>query len=69
MRRFAAIVGIFFGIIVSAGAQELTWRKDIEPIIKAMCSDCHGASHTSDVVKPTLRIRNWLHGWILIRCS
>jgi len=28
---------------VVAGAQELTWRKDIEPIIKEACSECHGA--------------------------
>ena len=27
----------------SALAQELTWRKDIEPIIKKGCAECHGA--------------------------
>jgi len=25
-------------------AQDLTWRKDIEPIVKAKCATCHGAS-------------------------
>jgi len=25
-------------------AQDLTWRKDIEPIVKAKCAACHGAS-------------------------
>ena len=44
MRGITIILGLFLGVIVSAGAQELTWRKDVEPIIKAMCADCHGAS-------------------------
>jgi len=28
---------------VGASAQELTWRKDIEPIIKQGCAECHDA--------------------------
>lgn len=28
---------------VVASAQELTWRKDVEPIIKKGCAECHGA--------------------------
>lgn len=28
----------------SAGAQEVTWRKDVGPIISAKCGACHGAS-------------------------
>jgi len=30
------------GFAVSAGAQELTWRKDVGPIIKKGCAECHG---------------------------
>lgn len=30
-------------IAATAGAQDLTWRKDIEPIVKKHCADCHGA--------------------------
>ena len=26
----------------AAGAQELTWRKDIAPIVKKGCAECHG---------------------------
>ena len=26
------------------GAQDLSWRKDIEPLVKAKCAACHGAS-------------------------
>ncbi len=36
----AAAMALF---AVSAGAQDLTWRKDIEPIIKKGCAECHGA--------------------------
>jgi hypothetical protein len=31
------------GLALSANAQELTWQKDIAPMIKAQCGDCHGA--------------------------
>ena len=29
---------------MNVGAQDLTWRKDIAPIVKAQCGACHGAS-------------------------
>jgi hypothetical protein len=43
MRGFTVFSVLFAGIITSAGAQELTWRKDIQPIITAKCAVCHGA--------------------------
>jgi len=43
MRGTAVIFVSFAGIITSASAQELTWRKDIEPIITAKCGACHSA--------------------------
>lgn len=42
MRKVLITVGLFAGATAVAGAQELTWRKDIEPIAKAQCSECHG---------------------------
>jgi len=30
------------GFALSAGAQELTWRSNIAPIVKKGCSECHG---------------------------
>ncbi len=32
------------GLSASVAAQDLTWRKDIQPIIKENCGFCHGAS-------------------------
>lgn len=43
MRSFAVIPVLFAGIITSAGAQESTWRKDIQPLVAAKCASCHGA--------------------------
>lgn len=31
------------GIATSFAAQDLTWRKDVQPIIQASCAACHGA--------------------------
>ena len=36
----------FLGLVVVAGtaeAQELTWRKNIQPIVQANCIACHGS--------------------------
>jgi hypothetical protein len=44
MRKTAAVVGLFVGIAASASAQELTWRKDIQPLVAAKCAACHGAA-------------------------
>jgi len=44
MRGVAVVLVMSAGIVTSAGAQELTWRKDIQPIIAAKCAACHGAT-------------------------
>lgn len=44
MRVLKVFLGLFACISVSAGAQELTWRKDIQPVVAAKCGACHGAS-------------------------
>jgi hypothetical protein len=44
MRVSTVILVFLSGSITSAGAQELTWRKDIQPVIAAKCATCHGTS-------------------------
>ena len=36
------VIAMVAGFAVSAGAQELTWRNDVAPIIKKGCAECHG---------------------------
>ena len=43
MKSKALAFALLAGFAVSASAQELTWRKDIAPIIKKGCAECHGA--------------------------
>lgn len=46
MNAHAALL-IAAGVLLAASqaaAQDLTWRKDIEPIVQAKCAACHGAS-------------------------
>src|SRR5512139_527577 len=43
MRKNALALAILAGFAMSASAQELTWRKDIAPIIKKGCAECHGS--------------------------
>ena len=38
----ALAFALLAGFAVSAGAQELTWRNDVAPIIKKGCAECHG---------------------------
>jgi hypothetical protein len=38
---FAAIAAV--GMTLPAQAQDTTWRADIGPLVKANCSECHGA--------------------------
>jgi hypothetical protein len=45
MHGLKVIPVLFAGIIASAGAQDLTWRKDIQPLITAKCALCHDAKH------------------------
>ena len=35
------------GLSASVAAQDLTWRKDIQPLIKDNCGACHGANAPS----------------------
>jgi len=44
MQKHAVVLALFAGVAASAGAQELTWRKDIQPVIEAKCAACHGAN-------------------------
>ena len=47
MRLHAIVIGLILGMSTTAGAQDLTWRKDIQPIISAKCGGCHGATKPS----------------------
>ena len=41
--RFSMTVAVLMsGIAASAAAQDVTWRKDVEPIIAKQCGACHG---------------------------
>lgn len=44
MKAQVAVLGLLMGLAAAAGAQELTWRKDIQPIIAKQCGECHGAT-------------------------
>ena len=45
MRHLSALaLWALCGLSASVAAQDLTWRKDIQPIIKENCALCHGAS-------------------------
>ena len=44
MRVLTIVLGLSAGISAAAGAQDLTWRKDVQPIVAAKCGGCHGAS-------------------------
>ena len=44
MRMLTSFFVLFFGIAASASAQDVTWRKDVQPIVAAKCAGCHGAS-------------------------
>ena len=44
MRALGSVMMLLFGFTAAAGAQELTWRKDIQPIIAAKCGGCHGSA-------------------------
>lgn len=43
-RRFF-VIAVACGLAgAAAGAQELTWRNDVQPIIQASCVACHGSN-------------------------
>ncbi len=48
MQRPAALAVLFLcSLSTPVAAQDLTWRKDIQPLIKEQCGGCHGASAPS----------------------
>ena len=44
MKKGLLVALVVFGFAATALAQELTWRKDIQPIIQASCGACHGSN-------------------------
>ena len=44
MKLQIAVIASLTALSVSATAQDLTWRKDIQPLIKENCGACHGGS-------------------------
>ena len=43
MRLSTLALMLAAGFVASANANELTWRKDIQPIVAAKCAGCHGS--------------------------
>ena len=44
MKRLMFAAAMLAAFTMSAGAQDLTWRNDIAPIVKKSCAQCHGAN-------------------------
>jgi hypothetical protein len=44
MMRFCAVIIALLGFATSVDAQDLTWRKDVQPIVQAACAACHGSN-------------------------
>ena len=44
MLRLALALVALIAAAAPADAQDLTWRKDIQPVMQAHCSACHGAN-------------------------
>jgi hypothetical protein len=38
------VLAALAGFAMAAGAQDLTWRNDVAPIIRKQCAECHGAA-------------------------
>ncbi len=43
MKSRIAVATLSMAFAAAGYAQELTWQKDVAPMIKAQCSECHGA--------------------------
>lgn len=43
MKHQVLVGAALAGFVLSVSAQDLTWRKDIEPMVKKGCVECHGA--------------------------
>jgi len=44
MMKHWMVIVVMLGVAAPAAAQELTWRKDVQPIIQASCAACHGTN-------------------------
>ena len=44
LRALLMVGGLLAAVASTAGARELTWRKDIQPLVAARCVSCHGPS-------------------------
>jgi hypothetical protein len=44
MRLIVTAAVILSSIAASAIAQDVTWRKDVQPIVAAKCAGCHGSA-------------------------
>ena len=42
MRKVVFAIAVLVFLSTTADAQDLTWRKDVQPIVQAHCSACHG---------------------------
>jgi len=66
MTRCITLV-VVLGFVSSAAAQELTWRKDIQPIVQAACGACHGSNapvyEEWNLDRTSGPSRTWDHAW------
>lgn len=47
-RRQTLLAAVLAALSCSlATAQDMTWRKDVRPLVKKLCDECHGASSPS----------------------
>ena len=44
MRMLMTLAVLLSGTAAAANAQDVTWRKDVQPIVASKCAGCHGAS-------------------------
>lgn len=44
MRTLMISTVLLWGLVASAGAQELSWRSDIQPLVAEKCAGCHGTT-------------------------
>ena len=58
MNTRIAIAVTLLGIAVPAVAQEVTWRKDVQPIMSKQCGECHGPTDPEFAEWMVLREKN-----------
>jgi hypothetical protein len=42
-KKFAVVIALLLALPFTAQAGEVTWSKDIKPIVDARCAGCHGS--------------------------